>query len=297
MTIPPPPPVADVIEKLQTLIVPAVAGGALGVVLLVALSRRLAWPAAALGACGGAALANWGRGYFAWELGERSFQAIAPAALVLTLVGVVTEPLSYLKWRPRSIVVAMWALRIAVTIYLAGWIAPGWPDRLALAGLTSLQWAALDIVARPLPNRRCNRSAQVLLVQSLALLLAGGVVLYAHSMRLSDFLNLAGAAALGVAIAGYAANVDARGALPAGALALPAVLFVTRETTTSLVPISAYALAACAPLGLLPWVIPTLARRDGGTGTVLRVAVVLALAIGAVACAGRVETLPWEEEW
>lgn len=297
MTIPPPPPLADVVEKLQTLVVPAVAGGALGVVLLVALSRRLAWPAAALGACGGAALANWGGGYFAWELGERSFQGIAPAALILTLVGVVTEPLSYLKRRPRAIGVAMWALRIAATICLAGWVAPDWPDRLALAGLISLQWAVLDLAAQPLRNRRGNRSAQILLLQSLAILLAGGVVLYAHSMRLADFLNLAGAAALGVALAGYAANVDVRGALPVGAVVLPGVLFVARETTTSLVPVSAYALAASAPLTLIPWVIPALARRDGWTGTLLRFAVVLALAIGAVACAGRVETLPWEEEW
>ena len=297
MMIPPPPPVAEVMEKLQTLIVPAMAGGAFGVALLLALSRRLAWPAAAFAAVGGAALANWGHSYFAWELGDRSFQGIAPAALMLAVIGVITEPLSLLKWRPQTIVVLMWMVRIAATIYLAGWVAAQWPDRLALAGVVSLHWAILDVVAQPNSERIGNRSAQVLLLQSLALLLAGGVVLYAHSMRLSDFLNLAGAAAFGVTLAGYATKCDVRGALPIGAIVLPSVLFVTRETTTSLVPLSANALAVAAPLGLLPWVFPALARRDGWTGATLRFAVVIVLAASAVILAGRVEMLPWEEEW
>ena len=297
MILPAPPPNAEVVDKLQALVLPAAAGGALGVVLLLALSRRLAWPAAALGALGGAALANWGRHYFAWELGERSFQGIAPAALMLTLVGVVTQPLAHVRWRPRLVAVALWLFRVAATTTLAGWLAPEWPDRLMLAGVISLQWATLDVVARPLPDRRGNRSAQVVLLQSLVMTLAGVLVLYAHSLRLADFLNLAGAATLGVALAGYAANADLRGAIPLGAITLPGVLFVTHETTTSLVPLSAYALAASAPLGLLPWVIPALARRDGWPGTVCRFAVVIGLVAAALVIAGRVETLPWEEEW
>ena len=297
MAFPAPPPSAEVADKLQALVAPAAAGGALGVVLLLALSRRLAWPAAALGALGGAALANWGRNYFAWGLGERSFQAIAPAAFILTLVGVVTQPLALIAWRPRLVTLTMWALRVAATVFLAGWLAPEWADRLMLAGLISLQWATLDAVARPLPGRRGNRSAQVVLLQSLVMTLSGVLVLYAHSLRLADFLNMAGAAALGVALAGYAADVDVRGAIPLGAVTLPGVLFITHQTTTSLVPLSAYALAAAAPLGLLPWVAPRLARRDGWPGVLCRFAVVLGLVAAALMIAGRVETLPWEEEW
>lgn len=297
MTLPPPPPLADLLEKLHALILPALAGGALGVVLLVAAWRKLAWPGAALGALGGAALANWGRDYFSWGFGERTYDAVAPAALALTLVGLVTQPLSSIKWRPEAMTLLMWLIRVAAAVEFAGWLAPAWPDRLALAGAASLHWAVLDLVARPMPERRGNRSAQVLLLQSLALTLAGGVALYAHSMRLSDYLSLAGAATLGVALAGYAANVDVRAALPLGVLTLPGVLLVTRETTTSLVPVSAYALAASAPLGLLPWLVPALARRDGWAGVAIRFAVVAGLAAGAVALAGRVEVLPWEEEW
>ena len=82
-----------------------------------------------------------------------------------------------------------------------------------------------------------------------------------------------------------------------GALALPGVLCLTRALTTSLVPTSAYWLAACAPLGLLPWALPALARRDGWAGCLLRVVVVVGLAATALVIAGRVETLPWEDEW
>ena len=161
---------------------------------------------------------------------------------------------------------------------------------LFVAGSLAL-WVVLDHLAA------CGFPAEITALQALVALLAGGVMLYAHSAKFMDMATILGSALLGVAVVAGSVKVDARGAIPAFVGLLPGLLVSGRVLTTSEVPVASFVLAAVAPLALLPWLVPNLSRRTGPWPRAIRFVSVLAVLVAALALAGRVETLPWEQEW
>ncbi len=315
MTLPPPPPVAEVLKQVQALVLPAAGGAALAAVCALALSRRLGFAPAAVGAVAGLAAANWKPDPVApwWPAADaRAWEWLGPAAVVLAVVGVPSHAagqlIRHFARRPALAHAVVWLPRLAAAVVVGAWLLPAgdpprpWRVGAGLGVLVVLHWLILDAVARApgVADRppRGNRSAQVVLLQAVALWLASGLCLYAHSGLLCDLATAAGAALFGVAVVGFASGADVRGAVPVGAVVLPGLAFLAHETTTNVIPPAGFWLAAVAPLGLAAWLAPALHRRDGWAGWACRWAVVVTLAAAAVVLAGRVETLPWEgEDW
>jgi hypothetical protein len=117
------------------------------------------------------------------------------------------------------------------------WLAP------AFAALIAALWIILDrLAAQP-------GSSSVAVCVILAMLVAAQLMgLHAHSASLMDVLVALAFAFTGIALVAYRRGVEFGGAIPAVAVALPALLLMGQRTTSSKLPWIAFALPACAPL-------------------------------------------------
>ena len=304
MTIPPPPPLDEVLGAVQQVMLPAAGASAFVFAAVLLLGRRSANLAAALAVCAGLVAGNWDKVPMPAVLTASAWTHLPPYTVFLLLLGLVTQLLAdaadrfeSLKSYRTGFTAAKWPTRAVMLALGAGPVIPADPgfDRtqfyaLFVVGSLAL-WFTLDRLAE------CGSPAEMAALQGVTALLASGVMLYAHSAKFMDMATILGSALLGVAVVAGSARVDARGAIPAFVGVLPGLLVSGRALTTSEVPVASFVLAAVAPLALLPWLVPNLSRRTGPWPRVVRCVSVLAVLVAALVLAGRVETLPWQQDW
>lgn len=304
MTFPSPPPLDEVLGAVQQVMLPAAGASAFVFAAVLLLGRRSANPGAALAVGAGLVAGNWDKVPMPAEQTASAWTHLPTYAAILLAVGLVTQLLvdaadryEFLRRFRAAFTFAKWPTRALVLAVAAGPVIPADPgfDRaqfyaLFVAGSLAL-WVVLDHLAA------CGFPAEMTALQALVALLAGGVMLYAHSAKFMDMATILGSALLGVAVVAGSAKVDARGAIPAFVGVLPGLLVSGRALTTSEVPVASFVLAAVAPLALLPWLVPNLSRRTGPWPRFIRCVSVLAVLVAALVLAGRVETLPWQQDW
>jgi hypothetical protein len=314
------PPVKMVLDALQHAVLPAAGGAALVAALFLLLGRRLGATASAAAVFVGFVAANfklnnldpndaltWANSWrlLPWTSGPDApgWQWLPRAALLLVVVGLLSRWIGlvaahYLperRWWGANLLV--WAPRIAAVVIAGDWLTRGkaaenlpelWPITSAAMFLI---WVALDGVARG------GAGAEVAAYQAAALYAAGVVLLYAHSASSMESAVVLGSAMFGVAVASRLAGSDASGAVPAAAAFLPALLLAGRPTLPdNNVPTACFWLVAVAPLVLLPFLIPALARSERWYVRCIRAVLVFAPLITAVVLASQHEQLVFEEE-
>jgi hypothetical protein len=313
MQLPPLPPAPLILGSLGEYVLPAAGGAALAFGLFLCLGRWAAALGSAAAMIAGFAWANFTFAAPDWEGTSRlipwkpepryAWNYLPRAALTLVGVGLASRWLglfagrflpgrfwylkNFLVWVPRWIaivIVTSWVMPIAWDKAFF-WLKP------ALGTVMLLSWIALDGTARG------GSGWQAALSLFAMFLAAGTVAIYAHSSLFMTIAVVFGFAMLGVAAIACAAKADTSGAIPAGVAVLPALLLNARYQGESLVPMASFWLVAVAPLILLPFLIPRIARQNRWLLLTGRTVLVLApLAIG-VALALANEQLPPQEEW
>jgi hypothetical protein len=171
-----------------------------------------------------------------------------------------------------------------------------------------LAWVALDGFARSAPppeddgtpNREpdVSRGAEAAAYLWMAFFAAGAILIHAHWEGMMRVALVLSSAMFGVAVAAWAARVDASAALPAGVAFLPGLMLAARSSLPdNAVPTESFWLVALAPLVLLPFLVPFLARRSAWYLRVLRALLVLAPLVTAVVLAAKYETIATQDEW
>jgi hypothetical protein len=304
-----------VLEALQQDVLPGAGGAALVVCGFALFGRWISAFGSAVAAVFGFV---WGNFTFAepkwegtgrllqWKLEDDAvgYEWLLRAALLLVVVGLVSRWLGLVaarllperRWWGANLLV--WAPRAAAVILASGWLTIGdavqeWPllrPQLALAML--LVWVALDGLARS------GAGAQAAAYQG-AMLLTGSVIfLHAHNSKSAELAMILGSALFGVAVATaaiatyapqpeeYEPKFDTSGAVPAAVAFLPGLLLGARPwLATTAVPGTCFWLVALAPLVLLPFQIPALARKSDRPIAVARAILVLLPLIVAVSMA------------
>jgi MFS family permease len=318
--MPPIPPTPLILATLQEYVLPAAGGAALTLALFLTMGR---W-AAALGSAAAVvvafAWANFQFGPFeedtkrfmwesshrliSWKPNERySWHYLPRAALVLVVVGLVSRWLGLLVgrflperrwWVQKSFV---WLPRWIAVVMVGSWVIPApWAEahswlRPALGAAMLVSWFALDGMARR------GAGSQAALALAAMFFAAGGVAIYAHSQLFMNIAIVMGCAMFGIAAAAGSAKADTSGAIPAGVGFLPAFMLNVRDPSESLVPLAGFWLVGLAPLMLLPFLIPRIARQPRWIIIPLRIALVLIPLVLAITLAMKYEQLPPEEEW
>lgn len=312
--MPPLPPTKDVLDALQHTALPAAAGAVLVMAAFLALGRWAAALGSAAAVVVGFAWANYTFDVLSWanttrvipwvaEEGAPAWHRLPRAGLILLGAGLLSRWLGLLaarklderRWWAANLFT--WAARVGAVAVVAPGLVPEaaateqmWL-RPALVAAVLAAWVALDGVARD------RAGSEVAAYLAAAFMAAGAVLLYAHSARFMDVAVMCGCAAAGVAVAAFPTRADASGAAPLGALGLPALMMEGRLLTESLVPVTSFWLVGLAPLGLLPFLIPAVARQPRWVVIPLRALLVLAPLVAAVVLAAQHEKLAFEEEW
>ena len=257
-----------------------------------------------------------------WKPGENAtgWHWLPRAGLLLVVVGLVSRWIGLIAGRylPERLWwganLLTWAPRIAAVVVAARWLASGKANEgldrlwLAVAGAMFLTWVALDGFAHSAPqpeddgtpNREpdVGRSAEATAYLWLIFLAAGVVLLHAHSARFMEAALILSSAMFGIAVAAGSVRADASGAVPAGVAFLPGLMLAARSSLPdNAVPIESFWLIALAPLVLLPFLIPTLARRNAWYVRVIRAVLVLAPLVVAVVLAAKYETIAGQDGW
>lgn len=312
--MPPLPPTNEVLDTLHHTVLPAAAGAALVVCVFLSLGRWAAALGSAVAVAGGIGCANYTFDAFRWENTGRLIPWIAEpdgqawhrlprAALILLSVGLVSRWLGvlgsrYLDERRRwGATLLMWAVRVGVLAVVAPGLVPAeWAGpsawltpALVVTMLTS--WVALDAVALK------EAGSEVAGYLAAAFIAAGAVLIYHHTALFMELAVMCGCAAAGVAVATFPTRADASGAVPVGVVGLPGLMLNGRYLVESQVPVASFWLVALAPLGLLPFLIPAVARLPRWAVVSLRTLFVLAPLGVAVVLAAQHEKLAFEEEW
>ncbi len=304
MKFPSPPPLADALDALQHVMLPAAGASAFVFAAVLLLGRRWANLGAALAVGVGLLAGNWEKVPMPAVPTPSAWTHLPGYAFDLVLIGLLSQlatrdgGYSGVLFPTRKFLLGgKWLIRTATITVCANAVIPTDPglDRaqfyaLFVAGSVAL-WLALDGLADS------GHPAEVSGLMGLTSLLGGGVMLYAHSAIFMDLATILGSALLGVAVVAGSTKVDARGAIPAFVGFFPGLLLSGRALTTSEVPAASFVLVALAPLTLLPWAIPNLSRRKGPWPRVTRMVSVLVPLVVALVLAGRVESLPWDEAW
>jgi hypothetical protein len=269
-------------DRLRTLVLPTF-GVALAVMLVGRLigGRRLAPLAAALALVAGVVAGNHFRQgeIISWWLDD------APPPHVGQLLGMIGRTLEgtasqaeevvagqHLRvpasrfWLPYLAAVAMlveliaawstnlagplWAMRMAFAVFAARMLTP--PDMRislpavpwALSAVIFFQWAVLTSLARNW------QSSSVPCIAAVCAIAAAIVILHAHSARLAETALLLGLSLFAVATVSCALSCDTSPVVAAAAVFIPGLLLSAFDETFSSVPVTSFALAACAPLAL-----------------------------------------------
>ncbi len=88
----------------------------------------------------------------------------------------------------------------------------------------------------------------------IAFFAASGVIMHAHSARLSDVATISGACALGIAFIANRRGSES-GIMPIAAMLLPTLVVITIASTDSRVPLLSFEIVALSPVLLLPWLV------------------------------------------
>jgi hypothetical protein len=312
--MPPLPPTKDVLDALHHTALPAAAGAALVMAAFLSLGRWAAALGAATAVAVGFGWANYTFDVLSWlnttrvipwyaEDGAPAWHGLPRAAAFLLVVGLISRWLGLLAgrllaekhWWGANLFV--WAARVgAVAVVVPGLV----PDaaagehfwlRPALMATMLALWVALDGIARD------TAGTEVTAYLAAAFVVAGAVLLYAHSARFMDVAVMCGCAAAGVAVAAFPTRADTSGAVPLGVVGLPTLMLHGRLSLDSQVPVTSFALVALAPLALLPFFIPAVARQPRWVVIPLRALLVLAPLVAAVVLAAQHEKLAFDEEW
>ena len=308
--MPPIPPLAEVLERLQLTIIPAMGMAALFMCLIRCMGKWASGLAAASAMVAAFSAANiefnpeiWGMGrLIPWkpEDGSMPLLYLPRVALILLVAGLFSSwagAVAALALPSRKQLMgelATWLPRIAASVAaIPPLIAEG--DRAAhpwlmpaFVAVVLIEWWILDTIAQ-LPD-----SADAAAGIAGALFAASAVLLYNQWVRPTDIATIAACAMLGIAAAAHVSHTSAHGAMPAVAVALPGLMLQSRlGTASSPVLLSAFWLVALAPLALAPFLIPRLARQTGWRIRTARVAALLIPATVAVVLAARDGMLPF----
>lgn len=263
------PPLKDLLEVLLGTVLPALAAAAL---VMAAVERlgdaRQASSGAALGLVAGVAVGLWLRGVVPLTPpAELAWNRLPWAAGLALCVGRVARLLD-------SHAGDGWLLRAGASGAIAWWVVPASAQDLtpwlvpAFACAIWANWMLLDLCADQ------PASASVAVAAILAVVVAGGVLLFASIAKLMETSVVLASAFAGVVLVAQWRRVEFGGAVPALAVALPGLLVMGHQTTSvTAIHGFVYALPALAPL-LLAVTFPFL---DGPRGRlhVLRIAIVL----------------------
>ncbi|MFO0801114.1 MAG: hypothetical protein U0804_26920 [Gemmataceae bacterium] len=308
------PPAKDVLDALHHTVLPAAAGAAMLTCAFLCFGRR----AAALGSAA-AIVVGFGWANFTFDaLGRENTGRVIPwvaepdapawhglpwAGVVLLAAGLVSRGIGLLvarqlddrrRWGAGLLT---WGVRAGVVAVVAPGLVPAaWGTEAAwmkpaLVVVVLALWLALDGAARD------NAGSEVTAYLAAAFLAAGVVLLYHHTARFMDIAVMCGCAAAGVAVASFPTRADARGAVPLGAVGLPGLMLNGRYLVESQVPVASFWLVTLAPLGLILFLIPAVARLPRGVVIALRAVSVIAPLVAAVLLAAQYEKLAFEEEW
>ncbi|QDU21497.1 hypothetical protein ETAA1_34640 [Urbifossiella limnaea] len=232
-----------------------------------------------------------------------AWHALPWAGVVLLAAGLVSRGIGFLvarllderrRWIASLLV---WVVRAGVVAVVAPGLVPlAWAAEVAwlkpaLAAAMLALWLVLDRAARD------KASSEVTAYLAAAFLAAGAVLLYHHTARFMDLAVMCGCAAAGVAVASFPTRADASAAVPLGVVGLPGLMLNGRYLVESQVPVTSFCLVALAPLGLIPFLIPVVARLPRWVVILLRAVFVLAPLVAAVVLAAQHEKLAFEEEW
>jgi hypothetical protein len=312
--MPPLPPATDVLDALHHTALPAAAGAALVTVAFLSLGRWAAALGSAVAVAVGVGWANYTFGALSWADTGRvapwapgadapGWHGLPRAGLFLLTAGVASRWLGLVagrllderRWWGANLLT--WAARVAAVLVVAAGLTPAaaaaeypWLKP-ALAAAMLAVWVALDGVARD------GAGSEVAAYLAAAFFAAGAVLLYAHSARFMDLAVMCGCAAAGVAVAAFPTRADASGAVPLGVVGLPVLALNGRFLTDSQVPLASFWLVGLAPLALLPFLLPVVARQPRWVIIPLRALLVLAPLVAAVVLAAQHERLAFEEEW
>ena len=312
MTVPPLPPAGLVLEMVRQDILPAAGGAAFAMAFILCLGRWAGPLGAAVGAIVGYAWANYTFDLLTWESTHRlipwkpdrsTWHFLPQASLVLVGVGLASRWLGSLvgcmlperRWWVANLLV--WLPRWIAVLVVGSWLIPTpWVEahtwlRPALGAAMLFSWIALDGLARS------GASGEVSSYLAAIFLAASVLFIYAHSKLFMELAVVLGYVFFGIAAVARSARVDASGAIPAAVGFLPALALNVRFQTESLVPVSAFVLIALAPLALLPFSIPRLARQRRWLVMPLRALLVLLPLVFAVMLTLEYERLPPEEDW
>ena len=312
--MPPLPPVKDVLDALQHTALPAAAGAALVASAFLAVGRWAAALGSAAAVVVGFGWANYTFDALAWantgrdipwvaEDGAPAWHRMPRAALILIGVGLVSRWVGLLaarrldERRRWAATLFTWAARVGVVAVVAPGLVPAsaaaefiWL-RPALVAVMLALWVSLDNTAR---DRAGTEVAGYL---ATAFLAAGMVLLYAHSARFMELAVMCGCAAFGVAVVAFPTRADTSGAVPLGVVGLSALMLHGRLSLDSQVPLASFCLIAVAPLALLPFLAPVVARQPRYVVVPLRALLVLGPLVAAVVLAAQHEQLAFEEQW
>jgi len=264
------PPWEEVVAAVTQVALPAFFTAA-ALVLVGRWHRATAPWAALLALVMGFMVGNQARGGWNFAIGPEEFSLQNLYNGLLATLGSLEEstPTHSIKpppartWLPYLVLLALlvdqlgrglpvrvgWRVRDLVALS-AGFLLGRSP--VAILGLTVLilaLWEALESLAE-------QTGLLVPTCLSLTFAVAAVVLLHAHSASLTDCATALSAALGGIAVASLGRG-QARGCYAGVAVALPGLLWVGQQTTSSELPAYVFALVAvaplCLPLGLLPW--------------------------------------------
>lgn len=321
--LPPLPPLQYVLDALAQNVLPPAGAAALVVCTFLVLGRWAGALWSAVAVVVGFMVANFTLAFVkpedvpTWENTFRllpwkpeetaaGWNWLPRAALLLLAVGLLSRWVGLLaahylperRWWVANVMV--WTPRVAAVVVVSEWLVSGraaqaeeWQGlRWQLAAVTLAAWVTLDAVAR------AGMGGQVAAYLAAMLLVGGAVLLYAHSKRFMDVAVILGSVMFGVAVAAGSGKADASGAVPAGVAFLPGLVLGGRPSLAEhAVPATAFWLVALAPLVLLPFLVPTLSRKNGWIVRIIRALAVFAPLIAALILAAHHEKLAFEEEW
>ncbi|HSQ55565.1 MAG TPA: hypothetical protein VLM40_07450 [Gemmata sp.] len=263
-----------------------------------------------------------------WKPGENpaGWNWLPRAGLLLIAVGLLSRWVGSIAahslpdrlWWGANLFV--WTPRLAAVVIASGWLSSGkanegvyWLSqalglRFELACAMFLVWLALDGLAYPRPsaeaeyepNREPDASGSVEAAGYLWLisLAAAALLLYSHSARFMEIALILSAAMFGVAVAAGPIRADASAVVPAGVAFIPGLMLAAHSSLPeNAVPDRSFWLIALAPLVLIPFQLPALARRQGWFVRLIRVVLVLAPLLTAIVLAAQHETIAGQEEW
>ena len=302
LDIPPLPPLADVMEMVQTRFLPA-AGAAAIVFGILALAGKRARPvASAVAIVAGLLAGNWYNSPFPiaqWKEPSAARFYLPHAAVLLLIVGCFASLLEDLttagsKWSRFIVTTIVWNLRAFAVGIVAYFVLPsevGLPFSMFFAVLSLSLWFTLE------RSSLDGSGAEAGLIAYLGCATAGGVMLFAHYASFMDYAMILGASFLGLAVIAAHGKFDLRGAVPAYVGIIPGLLVSGKTLTDSQTPPTCFWIAGLLPLIALPGLIPVVNRNLGRYAFVLRVGLVMLVSVGVLGWAAQHEKLPWQEEW